>query len=281
MGGSTNIPQIDKRIALWLETVPLVLDKLQVKHVSVVTHSAGAIYALNTIYHLRHILHPQRPYAAFMAPWVHNSHSNAALMNAAAMLPNSVMNQWTNLNTFIAGKIMPATSWSGGVVSSVANLFQSPENAETSTKKLAEKYGVDGETAKNIEKLQGKFSLAEDRQAGTDDAKLCLKKGLPGAWMACEDYEEYVRSLLALEQERPRDDQASKLKIDTFFAESDMMIGSGGAAYFERCFGEPGVSEHIDFHSHHLPDTNHETVITDFEKGAFRAILNKVKLYSA
>lgn len=65
MGGSTRIP-LKLRIRVWLETVPALLERLQVQHVSLMSHSAGTLYALNTLHHLPHILDPKAPYIAFL-----------------------------------------------------------------------------------------------------------------------------------------------------------------------------------------------------------------------
>lgn len=67
IGGSTPVP-IDQRIGVWLETVPRLLQHLDVtdEGVSLVSHSAGTIYLLNTLYYLREILHKERPYVAML-----------------------------------------------------------------------------------------------------------------------------------------------------------------------------------------------------------------------
>ena len=65
MGGSTGVPLQD-RIKVWLETVPALLKHLDVEYVSLLSHSAGTMYGLNTLYYLRHLLHPVHPYAAFI-----------------------------------------------------------------------------------------------------------------------------------------------------------------------------------------------------------------------
>lgn len=57
---------INMRMQVWLETVPALLQQLDVKHVALVTHSAGAIYTLNTLFHHRSILDPKAPYVAFL-----------------------------------------------------------------------------------------------------------------------------------------------------------------------------------------------------------------------
>jgi hypothetical protein len=53
---------------VWLETVPALLRKVNVQHVSIVTHSAGGVYTLNTLAKLRSILDPKAPYVALLGP---------------------------------------------------------------------------------------------------------------------------------------------------------------------------------------------------------------------
>lgn len=57
---------IDDRMRTWLETVPALLQRLDVKHAPLVTHSAGTVYTPNTLFHYRSILDPNAPYVAFM-----------------------------------------------------------------------------------------------------------------------------------------------------------------------------------------------------------------------
>ena len=65
MGGSTPVA-INIRMKVWLETVPALLLKLDIKHVSLMTHSAGAVYTLNTLLHYRTFLNPRAPSVAFL-----------------------------------------------------------------------------------------------------------------------------------------------------------------------------------------------------------------------
>lgn len=55
-----------ERLPVWLETVPALLQALDVKHVSLVSHSAGTLYLLNTLDTHRNILHPEAPYVALL-----------------------------------------------------------------------------------------------------------------------------------------------------------------------------------------------------------------------
>jgi len=65
MGGSTPV-LLKIRMKVWLEAVPAVLQKLGIQHVSLFSHSAGTMYALVTLVHLRSILDPKAPYIAFL-----------------------------------------------------------------------------------------------------------------------------------------------------------------------------------------------------------------------
>lgn len=53
-------------MSVWLETVPALLQQLNVEYVAIVTHSAGTVYTLNTLYHHRSILDPKAPFVAFL-----------------------------------------------------------------------------------------------------------------------------------------------------------------------------------------------------------------------
>lgn len=254
------------------------MKAVNVKHVSLVSHSAGTHYAANTLFYLPEILDPRAPYMAFIAPWVHNDHSQATLMNLLAKIPDSWFNSWNQVNRFINTRIAPTVSWSGGISSSVVNLFQAePGSSDSGETSVGEKYGVSEEVGKHIEKLQSKYFLAEDTTAANDEALLCLKKGGTGNWGACEDYKEYVGSLAKRERERRSSDQnRSKLQVEVYFAESDIMIGKGGQEYFEQCWQQDGVADAIDFEATELPGINHETAIMDLKKGGLKPAFEHV-----
>lgn len=68
MGGSTPVA-LNIRMQVWLETVPVLLRKVNLEHVSIFTHSAGGMYTLNTLAKLRHILDPKAPYVALLGTY--------------------------------------------------------------------------------------------------------------------------------------------------------------------------------------------------------------------
>lgn len=65
MGKSTNVP-LDKRVSIWVELVPRLLEHLSIKHVALMSHSAGTVFLLNTLVECRDILHPTKPFVALL-----------------------------------------------------------------------------------------------------------------------------------------------------------------------------------------------------------------------
>ena len=204
-------------------------------------------------------------------------------MNVASKIPNDMLDSWNNVNRFLAQNVAPAVSWSGGIVSSAAALFQAePGSTDSGSTTLAEKYGTSEEVAEQIDKLSGKYYFEEDTTAANEELKLCLKKSGAGSfWGACEDYGVFVKNLREKEQERRQSGPTQpKLKVQVFFAESDMLIGKGGQMYLEQCWSRHGVSDCVTFESKVLPGTNHETVIMDLKKGALKPLFEEIKTSS-
>lgn len=298
MGGSTPV-SLDIRMQVWLETVPALLRKVNVQHVSIVTHSAGGVYTLNTLAKLRSVLDPKAPYVALLgtrnetldsthsttdtlsAPWVPAASSNVTLMNLASKIPSPVIDQLSTLQGFVMSKVAPTLSFSGGLISSSAALLGSkPDpNAETqvgSDEDAAEKYGVDIETAKLISSHAVKFRLAEDTTAGNEETKLCLMKGGSATWGVLADYEACVRSIAEEESARSGDGRVGRLRVDSFFAGSDLLIGKGGQEYFEKCWRQEGVAGKVDFDCQICEGTDHDSVLVDFRLGALKKVFQRI-----
>lgn len=279
MGGSTPVP-INSRVQVWLETVPVLLKHVGVEKVSLACHSAGTIYALNTLYHFRDILYPKAPYIGLLAPWVDNVYSRTTLMNMASKLPCGIVDGLADVTKFINQRIAPVASWSGGILSSSMGLFKNESALDDSdATDLAERYGVEQEVAREIERIATKFYFAEDISAGNEEAKLCLKKAGAGSWGSCEDYAEFAKVINERESHRQNtndstSDEMTKLRLHVWFAESDIMIGKDGQKYFNECWTmEDGC---VDFERAELPGTNHETVLLDAKKGGLRAMFEEI-----
>lgn len=194
-------------------------------------------------------------------------------MNLASKVPNGILDSWNGVMKFINRRIAPSIMWSGGVISTVSSLFKSKDEDSDSTS-LADRYGRSEEYGKEVDELMGSYYFQEDTTAGNEDAKLCLKKEGTGCWGVCEDYEEYVRSLVQKESERRPDEP--KLDIRVYYAESDMLIGKMGQEYFERCWQQVDLAGSISYRSKELPGTNHDSTVLDFNKGAAKEIFDEI-----
>lgn len=141
---------------------------------------------------------------------------------------------------------------------------------------FADKYGTTEELGKEIERLKMFYIFQEDTTGVNEDARLCLKKGGPGLWGACEDYAECIRNFIKPEQDRAqsRPNQV-RLKIHAYFASSDVMIGKHGQEYFEQIWRQPGVEDFVDFESTTLDKTNHDSVVLDPKNGALESVFKQ------
>jgi hypothetical protein len=88
MGGSTPV-SLNIRMQVWLETVPVLLRKVNVQHVSIVTHSAGGVYTLNTLAKLSSVLDPKAPYVALLGTRNKNTCSTTVLTDILSQLRGS------------------------------------------------------------------------------------------------------------------------------------------------------------------------------------------------
>ena len=197
-----------------------------------------------------------------------------ALWNMMSKLPVGVFGAWNNVVGFIQQQVAPSVAWSGGLVTAVSGMFKT-STEETST--AGERYGTSEEVGNEIQRLQTKYFFSEDTTAANEEAKLCLKKGDSVTWGICDNYEEYVRSLCAQEREmRSKDPSLPKLKLRAYFASSDVMIGKGGHQYFDKCWGQDGVSDVVDFESKELPGTDHDSVLIDHDIGGIKDIFAEI-----
>lgn len=63
--GKTTLVPVEKRVETWAKIVPKLLGALGIKHLALMSHSAGTIYLLNVLWHCRQILHPKHPQIIF------------------------------------------------------------------------------------------------------------------------------------------------------------------------------------------------------------------------
>lgn len=273
--------------------MPFLLDHLKIKHVALICHSAGGIYFLNTLYHLPHILFPGHAYAAAFgnvlhtttrswqlmltrsAPWVHPAHSSVSLMRIASSLPTSLISKFDRLQGWVINSANPVINTSSGLVAPFVKPFKSgvsPDSAAKDARK-DEVYGVPAAFRLRFNELLFKWAFLEDTKGATEDAILCLKKDGTGLWGVCEDYEQFVPLLV---EKLKGTLGGQQLILRAFWAEDDMMIGRGGAEYFDGCFGQEGVEECISYKGKVMKGTNHDNVVDDSEE-ALESVYQEVK----
>lgn len=164
-------------------------------------------------------------------------------------------------------------------MTSMSGLFQSNSRDSCSDWVLTpEEHSTSVEVARKIEALQSKYFFEEDTTGANEEARLCLQKGGSNCWLICADYTKYVQDLVKQERERAQSEPTQpKLRLQVYYAESDIMIGKGGQSYFEECWKQQVVSTNVQFESQEMPGTNHETVLLDHEMGALKSIFDEVK----
>ncbi|KAH8700428.1 hypothetical protein BGW36DRAFT_374118 [Talaromyces proteolyticus] len=255
MGGSMPVPN-ESLIATWMELVPRLLDHLSINHVALIAHSAGTIYLLNTIFSYRDILDPKNPYVAFLAPWVDPAHSQVKAMQFARFIPTKAFSCWNQIPRFFLTS--PVAASSGAVISSIKNNLSSTNDDASESKRLyiEQEYGMPRDVQVELDKYTTRFIFTESTLGGNAEALQCLRKGAP--WGKCDDYTQFVRDFVDMEKTRGKESTAEKLKIQTYFAESDIMIGKTGQSYFEKCF--TGFEDMLHFESTTVADEDHDSL---------------------
>lgn len=277
VGGTQAVP-LDQRIATWLDMVSALLDHVKIKNVHLASHSAGTIFALNALLHLRHLFHPTRPYVALFGPWVPPSISGKWEMAAAAKLPASWIGTWHNVAKFINTNVAPIIVASGLTItkSSTASMTSMSGPRATNTDATHREHG-EILWRKACESMITNFIFAEDVEGAGQEALLCLQK-CKVKWGDWDTMDEAVSRIARNENSLLEDQKNAKqhrLKIQIFFAEHDELVGKGGQAYLENCFSAASVKQYIDFHSEVVPGTDHSEVIAA-SRGAIEKVLQEI-----
>lgn len=263
------MPSPGDRVAAWLDIVPALLARLGVRHVSVAAHSGGAVYALNVVLRLRHLLSPHQPYLALCAPWVRPSRSGAPLMSlAGAVLPESLVGGFDRVAGFVNRSIVPSVRASGALVPSFG----------AKTEEAVLPAGVDRGMVEFEERLYPRLIdrvYSEDVRGLGQDAVLLLKRdGQAGDWGGWEDYDDYVALLAAAEA--AREPGAGRLRVEVFFAASDVTIGVGaGPKWVKECWRAEARGDRVEFASRVVPGSDHDTIV-QLRYGVFGEIFRSV-----
>ncbi|KAL7940773.1 alpha/beta-hydrolase [Trichoderma barbatum] len=270
MGLSTDVP-LPQRISTWIQLVPLLLAHLDIKHISLVSHSAGTIYLLNTLHYYRDILHPERPFIAFMAPWVDPAQSKVTLWQMAQYIPTQAFGIWN--------QIPPAFATSGTIFTKATNIFSSVggkdgqelTSQDRNRQKLATDYDLPRDVQLELESMLRKRIFDGNTAGANSEALQCLRKGKGLSWGVCDDYNVFVKALVSVERQKqqldPNFQDHMKLKVRAYFAESDVMIGVGGQKYVEECWGcqKSTFNDVMDFSSVTVASTDHDSVMQNIE----------------
>jgi hypothetical protein len=258
--------------------VSALLDHVKIKYVHFASHSAGIIFVLNTLLHLRHLLHPVRPYVALLGPWVPPSISGKWTMTTVGMLPQSLIGKWHHIAKFINNNVAPVIAASGVPITKASKASmgsmsgskaKATDVARTAQERLMWK--------KALESTVTKFIFAENAEGASQEALLCLQK-CNVKWGDWDTIDEAVSRIATNEKSRLGDDGDTtrrKLKIQIFFAEDDEMVGKGGQAYLEECFAKANVTEYLDFHSEVVPGTDHSEVLRA-SGGATKKVMREI-----
>lgn len=258
LGGSDPVP-IEDRIPAFTAMIPQLLDHLGIQHVSLASHSFGTIYLINTLLLYPHLLHPQRPYVAFFAPWVHPNHTGIKHLQAAEMLPAGMIGQFSSLAKFVNGSIMPLVGMSSGLSSTISAGVKAslPQSIAPGAQPLAaaaahvdrpenggDLGGIDLNDKGVVEELRNlipTFLFAEGVDGAGQDAQLCLRKPRSVPWCTTsrhwDDVDDAVRQFREVVGNiNGQDVERRAWLINTFHAESDNMVGNKGQVWFDDCW---------------------------------------------
>ncbi|KAI0125982.1 hypothetical protein BJ170DRAFT_702897 [Xylariales sp. AK1849] len=277
IGGTTAV-DAHLRLNIWLEIVPALMQHLNVSHFTLACQSAGTLYALNTLLHLRHLLRPERPYVAFCGPWIHPTHSGVSLMSLSSALPSAVLKRFDSVASFLHSNIAPAMGFSSGLLSNLTPSWRQQKQT------LAE--GADAQMVEFEEKLMPRIIdrvYTEDIQGMSQEVLLLLKKSGAGpsgdnlVWGTWDDIDKFVPMLAALEEEKAANDSShAKLEVNVFFAESDHMIGDKtGPRWLEDCWNSERRGGNVHFQSHVIQGTEHDSIL-DLRYGVAERIFQKM-----
>lgn len=239
-----------------------------VQYVSIVAHSCGVIYALNTIYSMPWILPPSNRKLYLLAPWVPPVYSGVTLLSISSLIPSALFHGFDSIVRFANSTIIPVVQFSGGILGAASAPFSKPcpggpMNSEARFQKherddLCHEYcGLSAAGVAARSKVLMQRVLGESIRGSNHEALLCLQKEIAGSWGPCDDYESYADLLETklhdyyLDGERaegvltgasPSTVASNRLAaqrrcvLKVFWAERDKMIGKKGEEYFNKCF---------------------------------------------
>lgn len=300
VGGSDAV-SLEDRIPTYINTIPHLLHHLSIKHVSLAAHSFGTIYLLNAMLMYPHFLHPTKPCVTFFAPWVHPSHTGIKHLQAAEMLPASMISKFSSLAKFVNGNISPLVGMSTGLSSAVSTTLKAsfphspgpaipiPLEPNTGGPRQSESNhqpSIDlnnAQVIQDIRKLIPTYLFAEAMEGVSQDAQLCLRKPRSVPWSTpaqpWDDIDEAARLFKRSTSQDERIDQQQRvLGVNAFHAETDGMVGFKGRAWFDACWigDEIGGSSVCEYWSQVVQGADHDFIL-DPVFGASEVWLERVR----
>lgn len=242
---------------------------------------------MNALHYLRDTLSLNKPYVAFFGPWVHPEHSGVALLSTAKLLPSSWISRFTSIQSFVINNVNPTIGFSSTILSGISSAILPKKKATPSEKEVEEenakikRYGMNKKERDLLDKYGFQRALSEGIDGINEEALLCLKKTAPGtegkpvSWDVAEDFDVFVKSLAIRERERlfqlsNQQAERHRLKVDTFFAESDFMVGKKGDRYFRDCWNKDAYKDAIEWEAIVLDETTHDSVMEVWRPGIER-----------
>ncbi|XWW95407.1 hypothetical protein V2A60_003365 [Cordyceps javanica] len=276
-GSSTAVP-VEKRVEIWVELVPQLLAHLNIPHITIISHCAGTVYALNLLYRCRSLLNPDRPMAVLLAPWVDPQHSKMTMMQAAQYIPSPAYSLFNGLSRFAARGMLSTVSSSEAVFNAFG-MGKRSEAEEQIVQSWAQENSLKLEQECGLStKIQGALQLqtiehifSENTAGSSDEARHCARKAAQGSWGKADDYAVFVKEVAEQERLRARNDadgvSAAKLKVMAFFAATDNIVGEGGRQYVEKCW--QGTSGEFDdaftFSCKTVAGSGHDELVVGFD----------------
>ncbi|KAF3047050.1 hypothetical protein E8E12_010795 [Didymella heteroderae] len=281
-GGTTPV-LIEDRIAAYLKMVVGLVQHLGIKCVALAAHSFGTVYAMNFLLLYPELLHPERPYVAFWTPWVSPEHSGVRHLQVAELLPASVIGKFSGLAKLINCSVMPVLGMSSSLSSAVTRSLQSSmpnrgaadvppaqTNAQIQGWNEGGVYTLDldnPEIVKDLRALLPTFLFAETIDGAGHDAQLCLRKprSIPWStptqpWEDIDDAVRQLKSIIANDLQTGR-----RWVVDSFHAETDIMVRNKGRAWFDGCWQGDRTSENeesgIVYRSQIVEGSDHDFIL--------------------
>lgn len=260
MGDSTDVP-LAQRIAAWIDIVPRLLAHLKITRVNLVSHSAGAIYLLNTWAKCHDVVNPV---IALLAPWVDPTHSRVTAMQIAQYIPTKAFAAWHHIPRFFVLRASPVLALSGSLVRHMSPLSgrsaaEELSFVEANWRRVERDYGIPYEEQVALARLTLRFMYAEDTVGANSEALQCLRKEEGNNWGVCSDYAACAQMLAADEASRE-----GPAIVRTYFAMKDALVGSRGQTYFEQCW-QAAELDGIDFVSKTIEGSDHDTLSQSVE----------------